>query len=351
MHEMTIPASVHAVARAGAGTNNIPVRALSERGIPVFNAPGANANAVKELVVAGILMAARDLVQATRFVHELSGSDEQIAAAVERGKKRFVGSELPRRTLGVIGLGAIGVEVANAALTLGMRVIGFDPSITVQRAWQLSAGVQQAANLDELFRRSDFVTLHVPLVDGTRGLVNRERLGLLQRGSVILNFSRAGIVDTAVVAAALEDGTLKRYVTDFPSIDLKDRNDVISFPHLGASTHEAEENSATMVAENLKAFLENGSVRHSVNFPEIALERQRDHRLAIPHKNVPNMVAQILTCLAEENVNIAEMVNGSRNEISYTIVDTDTPASPAALARIGGIDGILSVRVLPIIES
>lgn len=351
MHEITIPASVRAVARAGAGTNNIPVSALSDRGVPVFNAPGANANAVKELVLAGMLLAARNLGEAIDFVRALRGTDDEINAAVERGKKQFVGFELPRRTLGVVGLGAIGVEVANAALTLGMKVIGFDPSITVQRAWQLSAGVQQAANLDELFRHADIVTLHVPLIEGTQGLISRERLKLMRRGSVILNFSRGGIVDSAAIIAALDEGLLAKYVTDFPSRALKDRHDVISLPHLGASTHEAEENSAVMVVENLKAFLEDGSIRHSVNFPDTVLERKRPHRLAIPHRNVPNMVAQILTCLAQENINIAEMVNGSRNGISYTVVDTDSPASREALARIAGIDGILSVRVLPIIES
>lgn len=350
MHDMEIPDSTLAVARAGAGVNNIPVDALTKRGIPVFNAPGANANAVKELVLGAMFLAARNLTHAERFVRSLEGSDKEIALAVESGKKQFVGFELPARTLGVIGLGAIGVEVANAALSLGMKVIGFDPDITVQRAWQLSAGVKKAANLDELFSRSDIVTVHVPQTDATRGLVNRDRLNLMRDGSVLLNFARAAIVDVNAVASALETGRLATYVTDFPTRELKSRNDVISLPHLGASTTEAEENSAIMVAENLKAFLEHGIVRHSVNFPETVLERQRPHRLAIPHRNVPAMVAQILTSLAEEQINIADLLNRSQGDISYTIVDIDSPASDATLERIRNIDGILSARVLPIID-
>jgi D-3-phosphoglycerate dehydrogenase len=350
MHEMEIPQSVLAVARAGAGTNNIPVAELARRGIPVFNAPGANANAVKELVLAGMLMAARNLEGAARYVRELEGSDAELAEAVEKGKKRFVGFELPGRTLGVVGLGAIGVEVANAALSLGMKVIGYDPSITVQRAWQLSAGVKKAANLDDLFSRSDVVTLHLPLTEQTRYLVNRDRLGVMRRGAVILNFARGGIVDEAAIVEALDSGGLHTYVSDFPSNHLKSREDVISLPHLGASTNEAEENSAAMAAENLKSFLEDGNVRYSVNFPETVLERQRPHRLAIPHKNIPNMVAQILTGLASENINIADLLNRSRDDLSYTIVDIDSPASDGVLDTIRAIDGILSVRVLPIIE-
>ncbi|HMB74521.1 MAG TPA: phosphoglycerate dehydrogenase [Gammaproteobacteria bacterium] len=350
MHALEIPATVLAVARAGAGTNNIPVAELGKRGIPVFNAPGANANAVKELVLAGMFMSARNLERAARYVRTLEASDAELDAAVEKGKKQFVGFELPGRTLGVVGLGAIGVEVANAALSLGMKVVGYDPSITVQRAWQLSAGVNKAANLDELFSRSDVVTLHVPLVEETRGLVSRERLRVMRRGSVVLNFARGGIVDEQAVVEALDEGQLGAYVNDFPSNALRRRDDVISLPHLGASTNEAEENSAIMAAENLKAFLEDGNVRYSVNFPETALERKRPHRLAIPHRNIPNMVAQILTSLAEENINIADLLNRSREELSYTIVDIDSPASGATLEKIRGINGILSVRVLPIIE-
>jgi D-3-phosphoglycerate dehydrogenase len=350
MHEMEIPASVLAVARAGAGTNNIPVDELTKRGIPVFNAPGANANAVKELALAGMLMAARNLEQAARYVRGLNGSDAELSEAVEKAKKQFVGFELPGRTLGVVGLGAIGVEVANAALGLGMKVIGYDPSITVQRAWQLSAGVKKAANLDDLFSRADIVTLHVPLIDETRNLVSRERLRVMRRGAVILNFARGGIVDEDATLEALDEGKLGAYVNDFPSNALKNRDDVISLPHLGASTNEAEENSAIMAAENLKGFLEDGNISHSVNFPETLLERKRPHRLAIPHRNVPNMVAQILTSVAQENINIADLLNRSRGDLSYTLVDIDSPASESTVDRIRAVDGILSVRVLPIIE-
>jgi D-3-phosphoglycerate dehydrogenase / 2-oxoglutarate reductase len=347
MHDMEIPESVLAVGRAGAGVNNIPVEALSRRGMPVFNAPGANANAVKELVVAGMLIAARNLTGAWDYVRRLEGSDAEIIGAAEAAKKKFVGFELPRRTLGVIGLGSIGVEVANAARGLGMKVIGCDPQITVMRAWQLSSGVQKAVNLDDLFSRSDVVTVHVPLTGDTHGLVSASRLKLMPRGSVLLNFAREGIVDDDAALQALDEGRLQTYVSDFPTAALKAHPKVVCFPHLGASTREAEENCAVMVAENVREFLENGNVRHSVNFPETVLTRTRPHRVAIPHANVPNMVAQILTSLAEENINIADMLNHSRGEISYTLVDLDAPVSERTLDRIRRIHGILSARVLP----
>jgi D-3-phosphoglycerate dehydrogenase len=351
MHDMEIPDSVLCVGRAGAGTNNIPVAKLSKRGIPVFNTPGANANAVKELVIAGLLMAARNLPQAWAYTRALEGSGEQLDKAVEAGKKDFVGFELPKRTLGVVGLGAIGVEVANAALKLGMQVLGYDPAITVQRAWQLSSGVQKAVNLDDLFARSDVVTVHVPLTKDTDKLVSAARVQSMRRGSVLLNFSRDEIVETAAVVAALDAGKLRAYVTDFPKRALLEHPNVICFPHLGASTVEAEENCAVMVADNVREFLENGNVTRSVNFPEMVLQRTRPHRIAIPHANVPNMVAQILTALAAQEINIADMLNHSRGEISYTLVDLDAPANDATLARIRNIDGILAARVLPIIES
>src|SRR5690606_27948037 len=293
MHEMEIPSSVLAVARAGAGVNNIPIAELSRRGVPVFNAPGANANAVKELVLASLFISARNLMQAWDYVRRLDGTDETLSKQVEAAKKQFVGFELPTRTLGVVGLGAIGVEVANAALALGMKVIGHDPKITVQRAWQMSSGVQQAVNLDDLFTRSNIVTLHVPLTDDTRNLISRERLRLLPKGSVVLNFAREGVVDVDAVIEALDNGTLSHYVTDFPTTRLNAHAKAICRPHLGASTHQAEENCAIMVAENLREFLENGNVQHSVNFPEAVLRRDRPHRLAVPHMNVPNMISQI----------------------------------------------------------
>lgn len=347
MHEMELPAHLLAVGRAGAGVNNIPVARLSERGIPVFNAPGANANAVKELVLGGLFIAARNLVAAHEYVRGLELEGEELARAVEAGKKRYVGFELPGRTLGVIGLGAIGVEVANAALSLGMKVIGFDPKITVERAWALSAGVQQANSIEEVLRTSDFTSIHVPLTDGTRGLIDAARLKLMKRSSVLLNFSRNGIVDEAALLEALNTGEIATYVTDFPTAEFRLHPQAVCLPHLGASTAEAEENSAVMVADTLRQYLEHGNVRHSVNFPETIMPRTRPHRVAIPHANMPNMVAQILSALAEADLNIADMVNHSRDSISYTIVDLDGPVSEATLARIQAINGILSARICP----
>jgi D-3-phosphoglycerate dehydrogenase len=347
MHSMEIPATVLAVARAGSGTNNIPVAALSKRGIPVFNAPGANANAVKELVLAGLLLAARNICQAWGFVRHLSGDDHALATAVEAGKKRFVGMELPGRTLGVVGLGAIGVEVANAAHLFGMRVLGYDPQITVQRAWQLSSGVEQAVSLDDLFARADMVTVHVPLAEGTRNLVNAQRLALLRRGAVVLNFARAGIVDEAAMLAALDSGSLGAYVCDFPTVANKDHPKVIALPHLGASTGEAEENCAMMVADTLRDFLENGNTRHSVNFPESTLPRvPGTYRMVIVNSNVPNMVGQISTRLAAAGLNIADLLNKSRGDLAYTIIDTEAPVPGAVLGEISSIAGILSARLL-----
>ena len=351
MHEMELPATLLAVGRAGAGVNNIPVPHLSARGVAVFNAPGANANAVKELVLGSLFLAARNLIAASDYVRKLEGSDEELAKAIESGKKEFLGFELPRRTLGVVGLGAIGVEVANAALGLGMQVVGYDPNITVQRAWQLSSAVQKAIGIDELFSRADVVTVHVPLLPETRALVNGARLKLMPRNAILLNFSREEVVELDAVVAALDSGRLAKYVTDFPARAIKDHPKVICLPHLGASTAEAEENCAIMVAENVKEFLESGNVRHSVNFPETVMSRTRPDRIAIPHKNVPNMVAQILSTLAAQGINIADLINHSRGDISYTIVDLDSPASAQTLRRIEAIDGILCVRVLPVGEA
>jgi len=346
MHDMEIPASLLAVARAGAGVNNIPVDALAARGVPVFNAPGANANAVKELVVAGMLLAARNLCPAWQYVNDLDGEGAELNKQVEAGKKQFVGYELPSRTLGVLGLGAIGVQVANTALSLGMRVIGFDPQMTVQRAWELSAGVEQARSLDDLVGRCDMLTMHVPLVEATKNLINPERLGLMPSGSVILNFSRGGIVDNRAVLAALEDGKLAHYVTDFPSRDLLGNDKVIGLPHLGASTHEAESNCAVMVADNLRNYLEHGVVRHSVNFPDVDMPRADAHRLTLANANVPNMVGQISTVLADADLNIEDLFNKSRGDLAYTIVDLNGDVTDATLDRLRGIDGVLSVRDL-----
>jgi D-3-phosphoglycerate dehydrogenase len=347
MHGMQVPASVKAVARAGAGTNNIPVASFSRRGVPVFNAPGANANAVKELVIAGLFLAARNICQAWQYVRALQGSDEELDAAVEQVKKKFVGYELPGRTLGVIGLGAIGVEVANAAHLLGMRVLGFDPQITVQRAWQLSSGVEQALSLDDLFSRCDMVTVHVPLLDATRNLVNAARLRLLKSPGVVLNFARAGIVDDAAVLEALNADKLGAYICDFPTGQLKDHPKVVALPHLGASTNEAEENCAVIVADTLRDFLENGNIRNSVNFPEALLPRTPGAtRLAIANENVPNMVGQISTALAGANLNIADLLNKSRGELAYTLIDVDGAVPASVIEKLRTIDGVLAVRAL-----
>jgi D-3-phosphoglycerate dehydrogenase len=347
MHSMEIPATVLAVARAGAGVNNIPVAALSKRGIPVFNAPGANANAVKELVLASIFLAARNVVQAWSFAKSLSGDDEAIDEAVEKGKKKFVGFELPGRTLGVVGLGAIGVEVANSAAALGMRVLGYDPQITVQRAWQLSSNVEQALSLDDLFARAEVVTVHVPQTAETKGLVNAARLKLMKKGGVIVNFARSGIVDTAAIISALDDGRLHAYICDFPSNALKDHPKVVTLPHLGASTGEAEENCAVMAAETLRDFLENGNIRNSVNFPEAVLPRAPNAaRLAIANSNVPNMVGQISTCLASAGLNIADLLNKSRGEYAYTLIDADGAVPEGVVKRICSIEGVLSARLV-----
>ncbi len=344
MHDMEIPESVLAIARAGAGVNNIPVDALTKRGIPVFNAPGANANAVKELVIAGLLLGARNICQAWRYVLDLEGEDAAIGKLVEAGKKRYVGFELPGKTLGVIGLGAIGVEVANAAHDLGMRVIGYDPQLTVRRAWQLSSGVEQAASLDDLFARSDIVTPHVPLLDGTRNLVNADRLKLMPKGGILLNFARGGIVDEEAVIGALDSEHLAAYVCDFPNNRNRHHPRVTALPHLGASTGEAEQNCAVMVAENLREFLENGNIKHSVNFPETVLPRAEGYRVTAANLNVPNMVGQISTLLAEAGLNIIDLLNKSRGEIAYTVVDVETPVPEATVDAIAGINGVLNVR-------
>ncbi len=345
MHELVIPASVKAVARAGAGTNNVPVARLSKRGIPVFNAPGANANAVKELVIGGLFLSARNICQAWSYVRDLQGDDRALERAVEKGKQTFVGHELPGRVLGVVGLGAIGVEVANAAQRLGMRVLGFDPELTVSRALQLSSGVERTQSLDDLFARADMVTVHVPLVDATRHLVNAARLRLMRNGGTILNFSRVGIVDVTALIDALDDGQLASYICDFPTNAIKDHPKVVALPHLGASTHEAEENCAIMVAETLREFLENGNIRNAVNFPEVVLARASGQaRMSVANANVPNVVGQISTALAAANLNIANLLNKSRGDLAYALIDIDGPLPESTLATIRGIPGVLAVR-------
>ena len=347
MHEMDIPASVCAIARAGAGTNNIPVKKLSERGVPVFNAPGANANAVKELVIAGMLIGARNLVPALKFVEGLSGTDEDMHRETEAGKKRFAGMELPGRTLGVIGLGAIGSYIAEAAIKLGMKVVGFDPAITVDAAWRLPSQVKRAENVEDVLRVADFVTLHVPLVDATRNLINAQRIGAMRPGAVLLNFAREGVVDNIAVVEALDANKLHAYICDFPANALKGHPKVVALPHLGASTEEAEENCAVMVAEQLVDYLENGNILNSVNFPNVSMPRESAYRIAIANANVPNMVGQISSVLASAGLNIHNMVNKSKGDMAYTLVDVDSPLTDTVTQQLCAIAGVLAVRYLP----
>jgi D-3-phosphoglycerate dehydrogenase len=346
MHDMAIPPALKAVGRAGAGVNNIPVDKLTKMGIPVFNAPGANSNAVKELVIAGMLLACRHIGPAWQFARGCHGTDAEIAKAVEAGKKNFAGFELPGRTLGVIGLGAIGRLVANAAISLGMRVIGFDPGLTVEGAWQLSSDAKKANSVDELLRASDFVTFHVPLVDATRHLINAERLKLMKNGVVILNFAREGIVDDAAVSEAIKAGKVYGYVCDFPSNLLKEHERVITLPHLGASTAEAEDNCAIMVADQVRDFLENGNIRNSVNFPDVVSPRESPHRLVVANANVPNMLGQISETLGQAGLNIHDMVNRSRGDFAYTIVDLDSPITDDVRRKVAQIGGVLMARIV-----
>ncbi len=346
MHDMDIPDTVAAIGRAGAGTNNIPVEAMSKRGVPVFNAPGANANAVKELAIAGLLLAARNLCDAREYVKGLQETGDALNKAVEAGKKQFVGFELPGRTLGVVGLGAIGVQVANAALELGMNVVGYDPQITVRRAWELSAGVEQAETLDQLFQHADALSVHVPLIDATKGLVNADRLALMNDGAVLINFARGGVVDNEAALAALDSGKLHAYVSDFPTEEMIGNPKVIALPHLRASTAEAEENCAIMVADNVRDYLENGNIRYSVNFPECRLPRMDAYRITIANANVPNMVGQISTCLADAGLNIEDLLNKSIGDLAYTIVDVNREVTAETEEALRKIEGVLTLRNL-----
>ncbi len=346
MHDMEIPETLKAVGRAGAGVNNIPVDKLSSLGIPVFNAPGANANAVKELVVAGLLLACRNLCDAWDYTRKLNGDDKHLAKAVEAGKKRFAGFELPGRMMGVIGLGAIGRSVANICIELGMDVIGYDPMLTVEGAWQLSSTVERADTIDRLLSKSDFVTFHVPLTDGTRHMINAENIRQMKPSATVLNFAREGVVDDKAVCKAIDDEIISAYVTDFPNNATKGCKGVVALPHLGASTQEAEDNCAVMVATQVREFLENGIVRNSVNFPEVNLPRGSPHRLIIANANVPNMLGQISTAMADANLNIHDMINQSRGDIAYTIVDTDSPIPETTRERVRRIDGVMMARVL-----
>jgi D-3-phosphoglycerate dehydrogenase len=347
MHKMTIAPSVKAIGRAGAGTNNIPVDALSHRGIPVFNAPGANANAVKELVLAALLLSARNLVPAVRFVEGLRGAGEQMERLVEENKKHYAGIELPHRTLGILGLGRIGSLVADAAIKLGMNVLGYDPEITVDAAWSLPSQVRKAHSVEEVLKSSEFVTLHVPLVPATRHMIDAERVALMRHGAVLLNFARDEVVEAKAVLEGLEAKRLRYYVCDFPNPLFDGHPGVVALPHLGASTREAEDNCAVMVATQVREYLEHGIVRNAVNFPDVVMERESPYRIGIANANVPNMLGQISTAVACAGLNIHNMLNKSRHEMAYTLVDVDSPAPDALLREMAGIQGVLMVRYLP----
>jgi D-3-phosphoglycerate dehydrogenase len=347
MHAMTIPASVKAIGRAGAGTNNIPVDTMSQRGVPVFNAPGANANAVKELVLAGLLIAARNLLPAVRFVDGLRGSDVELNQLVEANKKHYAGFELPERTLGILGLGRIGSLVADAAIKLGMNVMGYDPEITVEAAWSLPSQVRRAHSIEEVLKSCDFLTVHVPLVPTTQHLIDARRLALMRPGAVLLNFARDEIVDAQAVLEALKAKRLKYYVCDFPNSRFDGNPGVVALPHLGASTREAEDNCAVMVANQVRDYLEHGNIRNAVNFPDVVMERESPYRVGIANANVPNMLGQISTAVATAGLNIHNMLNKSKREMAYTLVDVDSAVLEDVLNGIAAIKGVLMVRYLP----
>ena len=344
MHDMEIGDSLKAVGRAGAGVNNIPLEKMSDKGVVVFNTPGANANAVKELVISSMLLASRNICQGWDYVNKLPL--ENLKTTVEDGKKQYSGSELPGKTLGIVGLGAIGVEIANAASMLGMDVIGYDPSISKKNAWKISSEVEEALSLEELFSRSDFVSFHVPLVDATKNLLDAKRISLLPEGCVIINMSRDGIVDEDELIRSLDTGKVKYYVTDFPIDEKKNHDRVIALPHLGASTSEAEENCAIMIAKQVKDYLEHGNIVNSVNFPDSKMPRAGEERLAITHRNVPNMVRQITKEIAEEGANIVDMLNKSRGDFAYTLIDIEKEIPKTVIENIKQVEGILKVRAL-----
>ncbi|HMU90638.1 MAG: phosphoglycerate dehydrogenase [Pseudomonadales bacterium] len=342
-------ANLKAVARAGAGVNNIPVSVLSERGIPVFNTPGANANAVKELVLCAMLLASRGIVPGLRYVETLAGMTDVAAlnATLEQEKKRFAGQELAGRTLGVVGLGAIGSRLTDAALHLGMTVLGYDPALSVEAAWRVPNQVQKMDNLASLLARSDYVSLHVPLLENTRNLLREETLAYCKKGAVLLNFAREGVVDESAVVKFLDSGYLRQYVADFPHPLLMGRSDVLLLPHLGASTLEAEENCAVMAADQLIDYLETGNIRNSVNFPTLVLERNGGCRLAFSNRNVPKILGKVLSLLADHNLNVLDMLNKSRDEIAYNLIDVECEIPPALLPAIRAVEGVIDLRVIP----
>ncbi len=340
--------SVLAIARAGAGVNNIPVAACTARGVPVFNSPGANANAVKELVATGLLLGSRGVVEGINYVQTLGDMQDEVELnkTLEAQKKQFKGSELVGKTLGVVGLGAIGSMVAEMALTLGMDVIGYDPALSVEAAWRLSSQVRKADTLSALFARCDYISLHLPVLDSTRGLINAELLGAIQPDTCLLNFARQEIVDESAILHALEEGNLRRYIADFPSPELIGREDVILMPHIGASTDEAEENCAIMAADQLRDFLENGNIRNSVNFPHLQLERVTGCRLSVTNENVPRILGSVLSILADQNINVIDMLNKSRDEVAYNLIDISSHPGDDVLAQMRAIEGVINVRLI-----
>ena len=349
LHGHRFDDNLKAVARAGAGVNNVPVEELSKRGLPVFNAPGANANAVKELVIAGMLIAARNLGPALDFVRALDARNaDGLEKRVEDGKKAFAGIELPGHTLGVIGLGKIGSLVADAAIRLGMNVHGYDPEITVDAAWSLPSQVKRAASIDEVLRASHFVSLHVPLVEKTRHLINEKNVDQFRSGAILLNFSREGIVDDAAALKGLQSRRLRAFVTDFPSAAILGQPGVVALPHLGASTREAEDNCAVMVVDQVVDYLENGTIRNAVNFPDASMARESPYRLAIANANAPDMLAQISHAMGSRGINIHNMLNKSKREMAYTLVDVDSAVPDQALDALRQIRGVLAVRYLPL---
>lgn len=343
MHDMELPASLKAVARCGAGVNNIPIDKCSEQGIVVFNTPGANANAVKELVITALLLSSRKIVDGINWAKTLIGT-EGVAKQVEKGKSAFVGPEIMGKTLGVVGLGAIGIAVANAARSLGMEVIGYDPYLSVDNAWRLSRKIVHAKDLQEVYQNSDYITLHVPLNDETRGSINAEAFSMMKKGVRILNFSRGELVCEDALEAALKDGTVATYVTDFPNERVLTMDGVLALPHLGASTPESEDNCAVMAANQLRDFLENGNIVNSVNFPNCQLPRTGDTRVAVAHRNIPKMLSQISTAVSELHLNITNMINASKKDYAYTLLDIDGDVNESVLKQISDIDGVLSVR-------
>jgi D-3-phosphoglycerate dehydrogenase len=340
--------SVLAIGRAGAGVNNIPVAECSRRGIPVFNSPGANANAVKELVVTAMLLGSRGVIEGIRYVDTLAGIADkaELNRVLEAQKKQFKGNELVGKTLGVVGLGAIGSMVAEMALTMGMEVVGYDPALSVEAAWRLSSKVRKADTLSALFARCDYVTLHLPVLDSTRGLVNAELLGAMRPDTCLLNFARQEIINEDDLVKALDGRKLRKYIADFPSPALIGRNDVILMPHIGASTDEAEDNCAIMAAEQLRDFLENGNIRNSVNFPTLELERVRGCRLSVSNENVPRILGSVLAILADQNINVIDMLNKSRGELAYNLIDIDTHVSDEILETMRKLDGVINVRLI-----